>query len=47
MVRLLELTLIRVGNEKYARDNNSFGLTTLRDKHTKIRGTNRVSGQKW
>ncbi|MGH8581510.1 MAG: DNA topoisomerase IB, partial [Gammaproteobacteria bacterium] len=39
VVRLLESCLVRVGNEKYARDNNSFGLTTLRDKHTKIRGT--------
>ena len=31
VVRLLETTLIRVGNEEYARDNDSFGLTTLRD----------------
>jgi DNA topoisomerase-1 len=36
VVRLMELTLIRVGNEAYARDNKSFGLTTLRDRHAKI-----------
>ncbi|HEX4826182.1 MAG TPA: hypothetical protein VFV19_17920 [Candidatus Polarisedimenticolaceae bacterium] len=39
VVRLLELTLIRVGNEEYARDNESFGLTTLRDRHVRISGT--------
>jgi DNA topoisomerase-1 len=33
VVRLLESTLIRVGNEEYARDNKSFGLTTLRMRH--------------
>jgi DNA topoisomerase-1 len=33
VVRLLEDTLIRVGNEEYARVNGSFGLTTLRDRH--------------
>lgn len=38
VVRLLEVTLIRVGNEEYSRLNNSFGLTTLRDGHAKIRG---------
>jgi DNA topoisomerase-1 len=38
VVRLLELTLIRVGNEEYARLNKSFGLTTLRDRHAKIEG---------
>ena len=37
-VKLLEATLIRVGNDEYARDNRSFGLTTMRDKHVKIRG---------
>jgi DNA topoisomerase-1 len=37
-VRVLEMTLIRVGNEEYARDNKSFGLTTLRDRHAKVRG---------
>ncbi len=38
VVRLLEVTLIRVGNEEYSRLNNSFGLTTLRDDHAHIRG---------
>jgi DNA topoisomerase-1 len=38
VVRLLELTLIRVGNEEYARLNRSFGLTTLRDRHATVRG---------
>jgi DNA topoisomerase-1 len=33
IVRLLELTLIRVGNDEYARDNRSFGLATLRPRH--------------
>jgi DNA topoisomerase-1 len=36
VVRLLELTLIRVGNDEYAHSNKSFGLTTLRDRHAKI-----------
>ncbi|HET7725694.1 MAG TPA: hypothetical protein VFK54_00065 [Candidatus Limnocylindrales bacterium] len=39
VVRLLELSLIRVGNEEYARLNRSFGLTTLRDRHARIEGT--------
>ena len=39
IVRLLELTLIRVGNDEYARLNRSFGLTTLRDRHASVRGT--------
>jgi DNA topoisomerase-1 len=39
VVRLLETTLIRVGNEEYARENGSFGLTTLRDHHVKVEGT--------
>jgi len=39
VVQLLEKTLIRIGNEEYARDNNSFGLTTLRTKHASIRGS--------
>ena len=38
VVRLLEATLIRVGNEEYARENRSFGLTTLRDRHVKVDG---------
>jgi DNA topoisomerase-1 len=39
VVRLLEITLIRVGNEEYARLNDSFGLTTLQDRHAKIDGS--------
>lgn len=35
---LLELTLIRVGNDEYARTNKSFGLTTLRKRHLKLAG---------
>ena len=35
VVRLLEETLIRVGNEEYKRENDSFGLSTLRDRHVK------------
>lgn len=38
VVRLLELTLIRVGNSEYAKQNKSFGLTTLRDRHVKVDG---------
>lgn len=38
VVRLLESTLVRVGNEEYARSNGSFGLTTLRDRHVSVRG---------
>ena len=38
VVRLLEKTLIRVGNEEYARANRSFGLTTLDNRHVKVRG---------
>jgi DNA topoisomerase I len=37
MVRLLETTLIRVGNEEYARTNHSYGLSTLRDRHVSVR----------
>ena len=39
VVRLLELTLIRVGNDEYARLNRSFGLTTMRDRHATVRGS--------
>jgi DNA topoisomerase-1 len=39
VVKLLEKTLIRVGNEEYARDNASYGLTTLRQRHVNVRGT--------
>ncbi|WP_022976001.1 DNA topoisomerase IB [Nevskia ramosa] len=38
ILRLLETTLIRVGNDEYARDNGSFGLTTLRNRHVDIAG---------
>jgi DNA topoisomerase-1 len=38
IVRLLESTLIRVGNEEYARTNGSFGLTTLRARHVDVNG---------
>jgi len=39
VVRLLEKTFIRVGNDEYARDNRSFGLTTMRDGHVRISGS--------
>jgi DNA topoisomerase I len=39
VVRLLEITLIRVGNQEYARENNSFGLTTMRDRHVHVNGS--------
>nr|MBA2719818.1 DNA topoisomerase IB [Chloroflexota bacterium] len=39
VIRLLELTLIRVGNDEYAKLNRSFGLTTLRDRHAQVDGT--------
>jgi DNA topoisomerase-1 len=38
IVTLLEETLIRIGNEDYARDNGSFGLTTLRNRHVTAKG---------
>src|SRR5436190_10175993 len=39
VVQLLEKTLIRVGNEEYARQNGSIGLTTMRDAHAKVSGS--------
>ena len=39
VVRLLQATLIRVGNEEYARQNRSFGLTTLRTRHASVAGS--------
>jgi DNA topoisomerase-1 len=36
VIRVMEITLIRVGNEEYAKANRSFGLTTLRDRHARI-----------
>ena len=38
VVRLLEVSLIRVGNDEYARDNKSYGLTTMRNRHATVRG---------
>ena len=38
VVALLEATLIRVGNEEYARDNHHYGLTTLRERHVELHG---------
>jgi DNA topoisomerase I len=40
IVRLLETTFIRVGNEEYARKNNSYGLTTMRNRQVEISGGN-------
>jgi DNA topoisomerase-1 len=40
IVRLLETTFIRIGNEEYTRQNHSFGLTTLRSHHVKVSGPN-------
>ena len=39
LVRLLDITALRVGNEVYAQTNQSFGLTTLRNRHVAIRGS--------
>ncbi len=39
VVRLLETTFIRVGNEEYAKANRSYGLTTMRDRHVKVEGS--------
>ena len=39
IVSLMESTLIRVGNTEYARENKSFGLTTLRDRHVEVNGS--------
>jgi DNA topoisomerase-1 len=38
IVYLLEATLMRIGNEEYARENKSFGLTTLRERHVRLNG---------
>jgi DNA topoisomerase-1 len=38
VIQLLERTFIRVGNEEYAKENKSFGLTTLRNHHVKVKG---------
>jgi DNA topoisomerase-1 len=39
VVKLLEVSLIRVGNEEYAQQNHSYGLTTLCDRHVRVRGS--------
>jgi DNA topoisomerase-1 len=39
VVRLLESTLIRVGNDEYAKENKSYGLTTLKNRHVEVAGT--------
>lgn len=39
VLKMLELTLIRVGNQEYARDNKTFGLTTMQNKHVEISGS--------
>src|SRR5262249_5453178 len=39
VVKLLETTFIRVGNDEYARQNRSYGLTTLRDGHVRVSGS--------
>jgi DNA topoisomerase I len=39
VVHLLDTTNIRVGNDEYARENNSFGLTTIRERHVEVQGS--------
>lgn len=39
VVRLLETSFIRVGNDEYAKENDSFGLTTMKDRHVRIAGS--------
>src|SRR5438128_7366077 len=38
VVQLLERTFIRIGSEEYARENKSFGLTTMKDRHVEVKG---------
>lgn len=40
IVSLMEATLIRVGNAEYARENKSYGLTTMRNRHVEVNGSN-------
>ena len=40
VVRLLDRTVLRIGNEEYARANGSYGLTTLRNRHVRVSGAN-------
>jgi DNA topoisomerase I len=42
IICLLETTLMRVGNEEYAKTNKSYGLTTLRNRHVKLEGGSRI-----
>jgi DNA topoisomerase I len=39
VVSLLDHTLIRIGNQRYLRDNQSYGLTTLRNRHVQVKGS--------
>ncbi|MBV9674270.1 MAG: DNA topoisomerase IB, partial [Verrucomicrobia bacterium] len=39
VVRLLEVSLIRIGNEEYAKENHSFGLSTMRNRHAQVNGS--------
>lgn len=39
IISIMERTFIRVGNDEYAKQNNSYGLTTMRNKHAKVKGT--------
>jgi DNA topoisomerase-1 len=39
LVRLLDTTLVRIGNDEYARSNGSYGLTTLRNRHVAVHGS--------
>jgi len=39
VVQLLERTFIRIGNEEYARENKSFGLTTMKERHVEVKGS--------
>ena len=42
VIRLLDKGLIRIGNEQYAKDNGTFGATTLLEKHVEVSGTKRI-----
>jgi DNA topoisomerase I len=39
VIKILETGMIRVGNDEYARDNKSYGLTTMQDRHVNVRGS--------
>jgi len=47
VVRLLDKTLIRVGNDEYARENRSYGLTTLRRRHVRVDGSMPRESASW